>query len=87
MNNPTYLQLCLNDFVISRSSIHEFETCKDYIFLRRKIRFKKKDGWKDNKNVYFKNIYWGVYMSCIQVDAILNSSSIPCFTYLYMRQV
>lgn len=42
MNNPTYLQLCLNDFVISRSSIHEFETCKDYIFLRRKSRFKKK---------------------------------------------
>lgn len=40
-----------------------------------------------NKNVYFKNIYWGVYMSCIQEDAILNSSSIPCFTYLYMRQV
>lgn len=56
-------------------------------FYVEKAALKKKDGWKDNKNVYFKNIYWGVYMSCIQEDAILNSSSIPCFTYLYMRQV
>lgn len=65
MNNFIYLQLCLNDFVIFRFFIYEFEMCKDYIFLCRKSCFKKKDGWKDNKNVYFKNIYWGVYMLCI----------------------
>lgn len=38
---------------------------KIIFFYVEKVVLKKKDGWKDNKNVYFKNIYWGVYMLCI----------------------
>lgn len=44
MQNPTYLRLLLNEFVVSGSSLHKFETCKDNTFRHLKSRFLKKDG-------------------------------------------
>lgn len=59
MQNPTHLQLLLNDFVVSRSSLHEFETCKEYIFCHRINSFLniKMGKWpRDEKYVFGKKI-------------------------------
>lgn len=42
--NPTSLQLFLNDFIVSGSSLHKFKTCKDYIFQHRMCCLLKIDG-------------------------------------------